>query len=241
MSEMNRDRFEESMEAYALGSLTDEERRGMEEYMKLHPELRPEVEELTSVANMMSLAPAEHEPSREVRQNLMRTVRNESSEHQEQQSAQPSVMERLFGSLSLRTLIPAAVAVIAVVLLGWNVMLQGEVQNLQGELQERQSFAMEGSGAATEVSAEVVELEGGKAIVMADNMPSPPEGKTMQVWVIHNEAPTPAGTFNPDAGPVAVPIEESLKQGDTVAITVEPEGGSEQPTSDPVLHTSIST
>ena len=238
MTEMDRERFEDLKEAYALGALSDTERREFEGYLTLHPELRRELEELSSVANTLALAPAEYEPSPEVRRNLMNIVNSEAGGEQAEQT---SILGRLRGYLGFRTLAPAALTIVAVALLGWNILLQGEVQDLQGELQERQTFAMQGSGAARDVNAEVIELEDGRAIVMAENMPSAPEGKTMQIWVIQDGTPQPAGTFRPDSKTVAAPINDSLKQADAVAITVEPAGGSEKPTSDPVLQTDIPT
>ncbi len=238
MSEMGRERFEDLKEAYALGALSESERREFEGYMTLRPELRQEVEEFSSVANMLALAPMEYEPPPEVRHDLMTIVSDEAGD---EQAEQPSALSRLGGYLSLRTLVPAALSVIAVVLLGWNVLLQGEVQNLQGELQERQTFAMQGSGAASDTNAEVVKLEDGRSIVVAEDMPSPPEGKTMQIWVIKGDTPQPAGTFRPGSGSVAASVDGSLEKADAVAITVEPAGGSDAPTSDPVLQTGIPT
>ena len=241
MSEMSRERFEELKVAYSLGALADAERRELEGHLTLNPELRPEVEELNFVANTLALSPAEYEPSAQVRQNLMRVV---NSEAQAGQPAQTSTLSRLRDYLSFRTLAPAALAVAVIALLGWTILLQGEVQDLQGELQERQTFAMEGSGTASNTDAEVVRLENGRSVVVADDMPAPPEGKTMQIWVIQGDTPQPAGTFSPggpDSGTVAASVDGSLENANAVAITVEPAGGSDQPTSDPVLQASVGT
>lgn len=240
MSEMGRERFEDLREAYALGALSESERRELEGYLTLHPELRPEVEELNSIANTLAFSTTEYEPSPEVRQNLMRVVGAEAgAEAGTGQAGRTPVLERLRGFLSLRTLAPTAMAIIAVALLGWNVLLQGEVQDLQGQLQDRQTYAMQGSGPAGDTEAEVVKLEDGRSVIVAENMPTPPEDKTMQIWVIEDDTPQPAGTFRPDSGPVSAAVEGSLEKADAVAITVEPAGGSEQPTSDPVLQTNI--
>ena len=236
MSEMNKERFEDLREAYALGALSESESRELESYLTLHPELRPEVEELNSIANMLAFSTAEYEPSPEVRQNLMRTVNAEAGTGQ---ASGVPIAERLRGFLSLRTLAPAALAIITVALLGWNVLLQGEVQDLQGQLQERQTYAMQGSGPASDADAEVVKLEDGRTVIVAENMPTPPEGQTMQIWLIEGDTPTPAGTFDPDSGPVSAAVEGSLEKADAVAITVEPAEGSEQPTSEPVLQTNL--
>lgn len=238
MSEMNRERFDDLKEAYALGALSDTERREVEGYMTLHPELRQEVEEFSSIANMLALVPAEYEPPAKARRDLMRIVNSEAGN---ERTGQSSALSKLRGYLSLRTLAPAAMAVIVVALLGWNVLLQGEVQNLQGDLQKRQTFAMQGSGTASDTNAEVVKLENGQSIVVAENMPSTPGDKTMQIWVIKGETPQPAGTFKPGSGSVATSIDGSLEKADVIAITVEPAGGSDEPTSEPVLQTSLPT
>jgi anti-sigma factor RsiW len=47
-----RERFEDLKEAYALGALSEEERWEIEDYLGTHPELRAEVDELRSVANL---------------------------------------------------------------------------------------------------------------------------------------------------------------------------------------------
>lgn len=236
---MSRDRFEDLKEAYALGALSENERRELEGYLTLYPELRPEIEELSSAAGALALAPAEHEPSPEVRRVLMEMVNAEAGAEQPAEATEASGPSWFRDYLGFRTLAFAALVLVAAALLGWNILLQGEVQDLQGELQERQTFAMQGTGAASDTEAEVVELESGQAVVMAEDMPSPPEGSTMQIWVIEDGTPQPAGTFRPDSSMVAAPIEGSLEEADAVAITVEPSGGSDEPTTDPVLQTNL--
>jgi len=77
-------------------------------------------------------------------------------------------------------------------------------------------------------------------IVTALNLPAAPEGKTYQLWAIRKgKAPLSMGTFNADpsgrtASPLAVPAE--ITDGgfiDECALTVEPAGGSLQPTEPP--------
>ena len=50
--EPGRERFDDLKEAYALGALSEEERQEVEEYLGTHPELRAEVDELRSIANL---------------------------------------------------------------------------------------------------------------------------------------------------------------------------------------------
>ena len=50
--EPRRERFDDLKEAYALGALSEEERQEVEGYLRTHPELRAEVDDLRSVANL---------------------------------------------------------------------------------------------------------------------------------------------------------------------------------------------
>lgn len=68
-----------------------------------------------------------------------------------------------------------------------------------------------------------------------------PAGKVYQAWYIRRGAPpTPAPTFRPDAnGDATVDLPVGANPGLTVAVTVEPEGGSKAPTTKPFLVASI--
>ena len=94
---------------------------------------------------------------------------------------------------------------------------------------------LEGSGVAEEAHVEVVTLEGGRAVLMAEKMPPVPEDRTCQIWVIKEGDPRPSGLFEPDREMVATAVTTPLRGGDVIAVTVEPEGGSPEPTSDPML------
>ena len=74
----------------------------------------------------------------------------------------------------------------------------------------------------------------GKAVLVTEGMPAAPTGKVYQLWLQNAEgAMVPAGLMAPD------PNQQVLLDGDAgtataVGITVEPSGGSEAPTSDPI-------
>jgi anti-sigma-K factor RskA len=72
------------------------------------------------------------------------------------------------------------------------------------------------------------------AVLMGSGLDRPDAGMVYQLWAIHDDEKVGMGTFMPAAtGEVAVVIEDA--GSDAVwAVTVEPEGGSDQPTSDPV-------
>ena len=72
-------------------------------------------------------------------------------------------------------------------------------------------------------------------------MPPVPEDKIYQVWVIEDDVPKPSGLFEPGQDPVAAVVEHPVESDDAVEVTVEPEGGSPKPTSDPLLTADVRT
>jgi anti-sigma-K factor RskA len=237
--EPRRERFDDLKEAYALDALSEEERLEVEDYLRTHPELRAEVDDLKSIANLLAFAPQEHEPSPKLRRDLLNRI---SSSPGAASAAEPSTRQgglwRLFGSGGL-----AAAAVLALVTIGmfvWNASLQEENRALQSELQGQQTYALQGTGAAQGVQGEVVRLGDERAVLVAEDLPAPPEGETYEAWIMRDDVPEPAGLFEPnDAGVAAAPVEGSIEGADAVAVTVEPSGGSSSPTSDPLLTANI--
>jgi anti-sigma-K factor RskA len=69
-------------------------------------------------------------------------------------------------------------------------------------------------------------------------MPSPPSGKVYELWTIAGR-PAPAGTFTPGSGGSVVRLPAAALAAKQIAITVEPSGGSSQPTTKPVMSVDV--
>jgi len=70
------------------------------------------------------------------------------------------------------------------------------------------------------------------------DLPPPPRGKVYQAWTLPKGSKdmAPSVTFEPDSQGVAiVALPADARITTAVAVSVEPEGGSKQPTSKPVL------
>jgi len=72
-----------------------------------------------------------------------------------------------------------------------------------------------------------------KALFYASKLPSPPEGKTYQLWIIADNKPIDAGIFPVDPqgnGFLKVPLLAEADKAQKFAVTLEPAGGVPQPT-----------
>ncbi|HEU4588055.1 MAG TPA: anti-sigma factor [Gemmatimonadales bacterium] len=76
------------------------------------------------------------------------------------------------------------------------------------------------------------------AVLHATKLSAPPQGRTYQLWFIQNGKPVPSVTFDVEQGgeatvpQVTVPADGPIS---AAAVTEEPVGGSQQPTSPPLL------
>lgn len=239
MSEAGRERFDDLKYAYALGALSEEERREFESYLEAHPELRAEVEELVSVGDFLALAPQEYEPPPDLRRKLLSRIEGETRASLADRLSYRTRLRQFFGPGGLAAAVVALLIVAG--LFVWNFSLREENQDLRGELQTRQTYELQGSGAAQNVRGKVVETGDGQAVLVAQNLPSLPQDKVYEAWIMRNETPEPAGLFEPRDGEVtAAPIEGSIEDADAVAVTAEPEGGSQTPQGDILLTAELS-
>jgi hypothetical protein len=75
--------------------------------------------------------------------------------------------------------------------------------------------------------------DGAGYIVLVD-MPATPAGRTYQMWYIADGVPASAGLLSVDRDGYALMALSGRPGTQVIALTVEPTGGSDQPTSDPV-------
>jgi anti-sigma-K factor RskA len=78
----------------------------------------------------------------------------------------------------------------------------------------------------------IVGMEG-DAVLIVSRLDRAPAGQAYEIWVISKGTPRPAGLFQGGRDTV-VPLTRAVPKGATVALTLEPVGGSPRPTSDPI-------
>jgi anti-sigma-K factor RskA len=74
-------------------------------------------------------------------------------------------------------------------------------------------------------------------LLIANNLPKAPAGKAYEMWIIPKGGkPIPAGMFYSDDNGSAMHMQRNVDpNADLVAVTLEPEAGSQQPTSTPLF------
>ncbi len=245
---MDHERFEELKDSYVLGALPEEEHAEFERYLAAYPERQAEVDELGAFVNLLAFSPQQQEPPPELRRKVMEVVEAEAAPRRDRRR---SIFAGIREYLDARSIALGAAAMLVIGLLSWNVLLQDQVGDLTGQVeearaerpdrqvQESRTIPLEGAWAQQGASAEVASIDENRVILVAENMPSVPENRTCQIWVIHDDVPTPSGLFDPDGNMTATAVTTPIEKADAIAVTVEPAGGSEKPTSDPVLLTEL--
>jgi len=253
--------IEELLPFYALDVLTDEEQKLVEEYLAEHPEARQQVEEMSRSVSALPASVSPVEPPRRVKAELMARVASDAegrarASSQSQPSRRVTRFENFFRTFGFTA---AAIAAIWIIVLSIQVSrLQSEISNLNSRLaaqsesldqiianlpQTNQANVITVSLKGTEVQPQVqgqliVDPDSQSAVLVISGLPQLEAGRTYQVWLINGGAPISAGLLKVDEngqGVFIVNSEESIGSFDNLGISVEPEGGSEQPTGDIVV------
>lgn len=97
---------------------------------------------------------------------------------------------------------------------------------------QRASEAVAGGGSATLIWSQQL----GESVVVLDGMPQAPAGKTYQLWYIGHGSVVSAGLVTTQPGEKTWQVLAGrMAAGDTVGITIEPNGGSKAPTTKPIV------
>jgi anti-sigma-K factor RskA len=213
---------------YALDALDDEELAAFEHHLVECEQCAADVETFRETAALLAHAEEGPEPRPELRQRLLEEARRELP-HQSVVVLRPRRALRL-------TAIGAAAAVAAAIGLGlWASSLSSSLEA------ERSAVAILADEGSRRLSlgefGQVVRAPDGEAVMIVRNLDEAPSGKTYEAWVIDAGGPVKAGLFDGGDQEIVL-LEEPLDTGAIVAVTLEPEGGSEQPTSDVLFGTS---
>jgi anti-sigma-K factor RskA len=247
------EQFAEDLALYALGALKGEERLALEKHLEECSSCRTELEQLRGDTALLAFSAGGPRPASRSRQRLMAAIAKEPRRVPVSQ-ARPGAWWR-----SLEWAAAAAAIVVVLLLIRQNNDLQRRLTSVQSNSADQQQQLLQAKQIIATLTSEDAEryvLVAGKTppqpqgraiyvsssgtlVFLASNMPQLPPEKAYQLWLIPaNGAPIPAGVFRPNAQGSAAVVKPPLPTGieaKTFAITVEPEAGSNAPTSQPVM------
>jgi anti-sigma-K factor RskA len=246
--------------AWVLGALSDEERERFGAHLGGCEACQREVAELQMVADTLPLAAPQMAPPPELKDRIMSAVRAEAAVVQAAGPAADVVPEAgtaaerdaapgepapaatparprrerrswwRLPSLGLRP-IPAAVAaaVLVALVVGGGVLLSG---GDEGQTVPAQVVAPSAPSARASLTT-----DDNRATLRVRDFPAPPRGRVYQVWLKRPGRPPDPTTalFTTRGGEATVEVPGSVAGVDQVLVTAEPDGGSQEPTRDPVI------
>jgi anti-sigma factor RsiW len=207
---------------YALDALDPDERERYEEHLASCESCREELQEFWQVAGALGRAAGGPTPPESLRERILQQARDE----------RPNVVplrRRVTAPVLAST--AAVAAVIAVALGIWSFGLSRDLDDANSVL-----AVLSEPNARVHVSADgeanlVVTPTGRAALVVRRLAPAPP-GKDYEIWVFEDGVPQRAGLFE---RPGVAMLSRRVEPGQAVAVTLEPDGGVDAPTGDPVL------
>ena len=253
-------RIEELLPFYVLDALSQEEREVVESYLAQHPEARVQVQDLQAGAAAVPYGVSPVEPPAHVKEALMERVisdANAPAPSEARAARQPARRAWRFDDLfRVFSLGAAALAIVWAFLLNGQVArLQSEISTLNERVEAQSQSLMQLINSLPQNNVVTVSLKGTEAqpgaqgqliadpkeqsaVLVITGLPPLEPGRTYQVWLIEGGVPVSAGLLTVDEtgqGVFVVDSDQAIGSFNALGISVEPEGGSEQPTGEIVV------
>jgi anti-sigma-K factor RskA len=257
---MDLQRIEELLAFYALDALTDEEREQVEAYLREHPEARQQVEEMGRAVTALPQSVSSVEPSPGTKSALMARVAVDAKSRVSKQDRPSRPRDtrwvNIFQAFGLGA---ATVAILWAVVLNIqlsylrrqvsmlsealvaqsNALEQINQQLSQPPASETVTISLKGTDVRPQAQGQLIaDPTKNSAVLVIDGLGQLEPGKTYQVWLIDASGPKSAGLLSVDSKGQAVLIvtsSETIGSFQSLGISVEPEGGSQQPTGEIVV------
>ncbi len=218
--------------AYALDALDPGEREVFERHLEHCAACQEDIAAFWEVSGALAVAADSRTPSPDLRERILADAR-----------AEKQTVVSLDSRRGAPRIFAAAAAVAAIVAIGVGVYALSLSSDLDST---RSALAAQAHAAAVlaDPTATTVALQSGSgrlvvgadgdAVLILDELPSAPDGKTYQAWVVEGRTPVSAGTFESNDEKAIVSIPQPVPDGAVVAVTVEDTGGATSPTLPPL-------
>jgi anti-sigma-K factor RskA len=231
--------------AYLLGALEDEERQGYEAHAETCAECREELAFLRVATDALPTSVAQHNAPPALKDRIMTVVNSEAEllRAAGPEADRPVVAnrrERRWWQLVPRSGLALAASVLLIV-----GGVTGYVVRDGGSSIPTRTIAAEVTFPSIPDAEAKLIVRGDHSTLHTERIPRAGSGRVYQVWLMKKGATAPEPT---DAlftvsknGSATVDVPGSLEGVEAVLVTPEPEGGSPEPTSDPVIAASLSS
>ena len=224
--------------AYAADALDDDERLAFEAHLQACPACRQEVAELTATAARLGAA-ARLAPPAELKDRVLAEVGRTRQVPPRSGVAEPA--DGRAAGRWYRQPVAAAAAALLVVAAGLGALAVHENrQAAQARAMADRIAAVAADPGHTvrtvavgEGGSGTVVAAGDLAIFRGSQLPRLPGGRAYQLWRIRGQEPESAGVLG--RGGDVTGVVTGLAPGDVIGLTVEPAGGSDSPSTEPVL------
>lgn len=216
--------------AFSIGALEEEEREEVLRHLETCDECRAEFDDLAEVGSWLALL---HDPlplpGGFQDRVLAEARRNRAGESIAVVSPRRSRARWLVGAAATVVLVIAGIWLLN---LASNGGLSGRQRAaLEALVESDRQIELRGTGSA---AASVVP-GGDGAVFIATDLREAPSDSVYQLWLKQGDRIVSGGVFEPSEGIAIVAIDEPFGELDGALVTVEPPGGSAQPTSAPVV------
>ena len=235
--------------AYAVDALTGDELDDFETHLEQCPSCADEVRGLRETAARLGLAAAIAPPAwmrAQVLDAANRVRQLPPSGPRTLTAGSPRPARRLRRRLPR----PIAVTAMAAAIVALAILQIGTRHQLQQAQTNNQTIAsvLSASDARIQLSSStvggtvtaVVSRHDREAVITAAGMPTPSDAKVYQLWVISPAGARSVGLLPGSSARATSPVlADDFQPGDQLAITIEPSGGTKQPTTIPIaeIHT----
>ena len=220
--------------AYAVDALDDLERARFERHLDECDDCRFEVAELRETAALLADSVSMAPPAG-LRDSVLAGIA-------QVRPLPPVVTPLRAPATSIRRRLPLLVAAAAVLIVGlgavvwqpWSddspARLTAAEQILDAPDAQRVFLDLGDTGQATVVRSKSHD----RAVIQTEDMASAPQGKDYELWLMSPDGVFTSAGLMPDGGDQTLVLDGSAADAAAVGITVEPDGGSKEPTSEPI-------